>query len=247
MLQAPGLAGASGWLGHRVAPSGGCHQPRRVIPCSGAFLRMGHRRTVGDAAGWRDGGPKVSPALCRGAVGREIPLPPGPGNPLMLFASTGRFTPRPGLRQQIDGEHVAQGSVLVRDPKPLPSCLSPWDTQAKSHRRLHRARPALPDLTPGIYALLPREKMSPDPELGQWQSDDGDRPAGRGHTTVGKVRPPPAQRIGDVPVCSGRRVPARRRAARGAEEGLAGSSITLLAPAGLPKTNRFCAWIKGGL
>lgn len=138
---------------------------------------------------------------------------------------------------------MVQGSVLLHDPKPPPSCLSPWDTRAKSHRPLHGARPALPDLRQGIYALLPQE-MYPDMELGQWQSGDGDRPAGRGCITVSKVRP---QCTGDIPVCLGRWVPAWRRAARGAEEGLAGGSIILLAPSGLPETNQSCPRIKSGL
>lgn len=53
-------------------------------------------------AGWcetlqagRMWGPR-SALLCWGAVGREISPPHSPGNPVMLFASTGGFTPRPG-------------------------------------------------------------------------------------------------------------------------------------------------------
>lgn len=34
VLRAPGLAGASGQLEHRMAPSGRCHQPDGVSPCS---------------------------------------------------------------------------------------------------------------------------------------------------------------------------------------------------------------------
>uniref|UniRef100_A0A663NA90 EXT1C protein n=1 Tax=Athene cunicularia TaxID=194338 RepID=A0A663NA90_ATHCN len=50
------------------------------------------------------------------------------------------------------------------------------------------------------------------------------------NATVGKARPQLS--LHPVPVCSGWWVPAWRRAARGAEEGLAGGSITLLAPGG---------------
>lgn len=120
-----------------------------VLGLAGALGQLGHHRMVGDAMGWQDREPKVSPAACPGGGELGNPLLPSPSNPLMLFQVQGDLhLCQDGFREQIDGEQVAQGSVLVCDPKSPPSC--PRDTLAKSRQHLHCAGPALPNLTQGF-------------------------------------------------------------------------------------------------
>lgn len=72
-----------------------------------SLFGMGHLRTVTG----RTGGPGSAPRCAEGQRGENSPPSAHPGNPLMLFANTGGFTPLPArLWPGIGGEHVARAA-----------------------------------------------------------------------------------------------------------------------------------------
>lgn len=142
----------------------------------------------------------------------------------MLFASTGRFTPLPGRLWAADRwgtRGTGQRARVVTLSHPAHPCGTLGKKPPASP-----SEPALPDLPRGLVPSCPGRRS---------QTWTGDRPAGRGQSETPAA--PFTRCVGAVAAA----------AARGAEEGLAGGSITLLVPEGLPQTIRFCAGIKGGL